>query len=311
VRVLVTGAEGFLGRHVVRALEAAGAVPIAGTHSADPSGGLECEQVSLSLEDRRSIDAALEKARPEAVINCAAYGVDHRQQDLETAVQVNVLGPTQLFAACRDAGVERFIAVGSAFEYGSHSQPITEAAPLKPIGLYGSSKAAGTTMLIERGRSLGSAPVIVRPFVMYGPGEQGHKLAPQVVRASKNGEELRLTRGHEIRDYIPVFDVARALTLLAGMENDRFPFGQVFNLCSGRPLSIRSFAEAVAEAAGSRASLQFGALPSRPDAPEFVVGDPTRWRSFCAVAGLDRACDETAMADVVRAMLTEDIECAS
>lgn len=311
MRVLVTGATGFLGRHVVAELRAAGATPIAGVHRAEPRVDLRCERVQLAVEDAASIRSALGDAHPDAIVHCAAYGVDHREQDLLAAVSVNIAGSLQLYAAAREAGVERFVHVGTAYEYGDHPGAIDEATPLIPEGLYGASKAAAGIMLLERGRRYGCPPLIARPFSMYGPGEGRHKLVPQIIAASVCHAELALTEGHELRDYLPVADVARALAALACLETARFPFGATFNLCSGRAVSVRALAEAVADAAGGVATLRFGASPSRTDAPRSVVGDPTRWRAFCGAHELERVLVETPLAAVVTAMLAEEPTCES
>jgi nucleoside-diphosphate-sugar epimerase len=303
LRVLVSGASGFVAGHVIAALEDQGHTPIPAYHHA-PSDAPQ-DLVSFSIEDPGAARAAIRQTQPDAIVNCAAYGVDHRQQDLASAVTVNVLGPAQLFRASREAGVGRFIQVGTGYEYGSHELRITEQTDCVPVGTYGASKAAGSLILMELGRRLGEAPVLVRPFSMYGPGEAASKLVPQVVNAVAGNAELDLTEGRELRDYMPVGDVARAVAALTTIAEPRFPYGDVFNICSGRSTTIREFAEAVAAAAGGTGRLRFGALPSRSDALLCVVGDPARWRAFCEDNDMPEILDETPLAVVIGQMIDE------
>jgi len=303
LRVLVTGAGGFIARHVIAALGNQGHTPIPAYHHApsNPTDGF----VSFSIEDPAAARAAIRQTQPDAIVNCAAYGVDHGQQDLALAVTVNVLGPAQLFMASREAGVGRFIQVGTGYEYGSHELGITEETDCVPVGTYGASKAAGSLILMELGRRLGQAPVLVRPFSMYGPGESPSKLVPQVVDAVLADAELDLTEGRELRGYMPVIDVARAIAALTTIAEPLFPHGDVFNICSGRSTTIREFAEAVAAAAGGTGRLRFGTLPSRSDALLRVVGDPARWRAFCGDNGIAEVLGETPMAVVITRMIDE------
>jgi nucleoside-diphosphate-sugar epimerase len=303
LRVLVTGAGSFVARHVIAALGNQGHTPIPAYHHApsNPADGF----VSFSIEDPTAARAAIRQTQPDAIVNCAAYGVDHRQQDLALAVSVNVLGPAQLFMASREAGVGRFIQVGTGYEYGSHELAITEQTDRVPVGTYGASKAAGSLILQEAGRRLGQAPLLVRPFSMYGPGEAPSKLVPQVVAAVVADAELDLTEGRELRDYMPVNDVARAIAALATIAEPRFPHGEVFNICSGRSITVREFVQAVMAATGGTGRLRFGALPSRSDTPLRVVGEPSKWRAFCEENGLAEVLDETPLAIVIKQMIDE------
>ena len=281
MRVLVTGGAGFLGGHVVREIRQLGHVPIGTVRTAHEPGASDAgsETVRLLLEEDQSVVSALGRARPDSVVHCAAYGVDFRQQDLHTAIETNILGTMRLLLAAREAGVARFVHVGTAYEYGHHAGPIPEETPLQPRGAYAATKAAASILVIVEAANLGVSCVVVRPFSMYGPGEGAHKLVPQIIRASRDGAPLDLTAGEEVRDYLPVSDVARRIAWLVTLAEE-FPASDVFNLCSGRAIRIRDFARQVADAAGG-AELRFGTIPPRTGSPAHVVGNPGRWRAFC------------------------------
>jgi len=303
LRVLVTGAGGFVARHVIAALRERDHVPIAAYHHR--AVGASVDSAVFSVDDPVGALSAIRKAKPEAIVNCAAYGVDYRQQDIALAVAVNVLGPAQLFSAARDAGVSRFVQVGTGYEYGSHDARISEDSDCVPVGTYGATKAAGSVILMELGRRAEPAPVLVRPFSMYGPGEVASKLVRQILDAAVTGADLDLTEGRDIRDYMPVADVARAIAAMTTIAESRFPYGGVFNICSGRSTTVREFAQAVSSAAGGTGGLRFGALPPRTNPLLQVVGDPSRWRSFCEENGIAEVLSETPMAAVISQMIEE------
>ncbi|MHC5021532.1 MAG: NAD-dependent epimerase/dehydratase family protein, partial [Planctomycetota bacterium] len=258
---LVTGASGFVGGHVVAALQAAGVAVLS------PS------RRSLDLTRPATFDAWFAAHRPEAVINCAAYGVDHRRQDPALAVAVNAVAPAALYLAAARFGVRRFVHAGTALEYGPHRHPITEATPLRPCGLYGSSKAAGSLNLAAAAHAR-LHPVIARCFSLYGPGEGAHKLVPQVVAALTAATPLPMTAGTQVRDYLYVGDAARALAALAH-PGTAAPSPPILNICSGRGVSVRELALAVAgELGADPALLQFGTLRDRTESIERCVGDP-------------------------------------
>lgn len=292
---------------MVNALLQRGHEPVAAL-SDKPRHALRADVPTLRLDLTRpkSIMEALDRAGVDTVIHCAAYGVDYREQDLDKALRINVVGTLQLFDAAHRAGIGRFLHVGTSYEYGDHPGPISETMPLLPDGLYASTKAAASLLLLGLRRRTPPKILIVRPFGMYGPGEGSHKLVPQVLSAVSNSTPLDLTDGTEVRDYVPVNDVARGVAELAVLPEDEFPAGHVFNVCSGNGRSVRDFVSALAVAAGGDlAMLRFGRLPNRPDAPARVVGDPTRWRAFWDHLGRSDVAAETALADVVTQMQKE------
>lgn len=266
VRVVVTGAGGFLGGHVVTALDQRGFEVIAtGRQKGCGIGQL------LDLQDWPAVGRVLRKHHPNYVVNCAAYGVNFADQDSKKAVEVNVLGSLALLEAAAEVGVVRFLHVGSCFEYGSYPDPIAEDAALKPRGVYGASKAAATLVLIEQARILGVSLMVARPFGIWGPGEGQHRLVPQIVNSCMRRVALDLTPCDVVRDYTYVKDMARNLTAL--LTVDDWSLDQVVNLGSGRPIVLRDFVLGLANQLGGPDLMSFGKLPHRPGELETVVAD--------------------------------------
>ena len=289
-RILVTGASGFLGAHVVADAQARGIAVTAGVRDSSDLGRLNalapgCKRMTLDLAHGPE-PLALTVGGFDAVIHCAAYGVDYRQSDISSALEVNVVGSVKLLRALAGA---RMVYVGTSYEYGTSTEDIGEDAALRPRGIYGVSKAAAALALLDAAQSAKAALAIVRPFTMYGPLEGTHKFLPMVMRGAMAGEAVSLSPGLQERDYIYVGDVADGCLDLA-LAGD-FPSGETFNLCSGTGVSLRTFAAAAVTATGgSEDVLHWGAKPYRPDDPMRVVGNPGRaaarigWRAATSLA---------------------------
>lgn len=301
--VLITGASGFLGAHVCKVMAEAGWRVHAAVRASSVLDRLTAlcpdakpELVNLDA-DARDLADQLARLDVAAIVHCAAYGVDFRQRDIAEALRFNVGVPAKLVEAAALAKTSRFVHVGTSNEYGLASQVISEDTPLNPVGIYGSSKAAGLVVARERARSLGVSFVAARAFGMYGPLEGGHKFVPQVMAAMKAGSTLDLTAGEQVRDYTYVGDVAAACeAMAAGAGQD----GLVVNLASGRPLRLRELAEAAASAVGGLGVLNWGAKPYRPHEPMSITGDAS-----LAAEKLDWRA-KTALSDGM--MMTADFE---
>ncbi len=255
-RVLVTGASGFVGAHLAAGFHAAGWDVIAGVRQAsDPwrlqaltGGAGDITTLAVDLRRPEEFVTMLDELRPRMVINCAAYGVNQAQQDTQQALTCNTQAPALLVEAAAGAGVERFIHLGTAYEYGDHHGPIAETTALEPQGLYAASKAAGALLALERAATLGLSLVVLRPFGVYGPLEGAHKLFPQLIRACSSGVPLDLTPGEQVRDYIYVDDLVRACLTIS--EAAGVSGGSVFNLGSGQGLSLRQLGSRIATVIG-------------------------------------------------------------
>ncbi len=286
LRVAITGTTGFLGAHVYDACAAQGFDAVGLVRSPSESSGRN--ELRADLLDERSLDAAIDQARPDALVHCAAYGVDARQTDLGLAIATNLTGTFALYRAAARIGVRAIVHIGTGYEYGpvTELEPIGESTPLRPIGVYGSTRASASTLLSGVHASLAPSVYVLRPFGMAGPGEGDHKLIPQLVRACVSGTPFPMTAGTEMRDYVAARGVARGIAL-AVEHAARAPAGlNVMNMCSGTPVSIAALVGAVAEHLGHPELPVVGALPSRPSALPWAVGDPTAWRTWCQAHGV-------------------------
>lgn len=265
--MLVTGAGGFLGAHVVAQCDAQACRCFAGTRHPESwrLGGLgvggKVQTVNLDLHDRDCIRAAIDPIKPDVIINCAAYGVDPSQRDSSVAFLTNVAGALDLLDVASELGVRRFIQIGSCSEYGHKDHPIREEESLNPTGIYGATKAAATIVLRQRARDLGIAFCTLRVFGLWGPLEANYRLFPQILDACERRVPLSLTGCKQIRDYTFVVDIARRIVNIGLLAN--FPNDEVINLASGNPVVLRDLVLSVAEVFDGAEFMHFGDLPYR------------------------------------------------
>lgn len=281
MRVLVTGAGGFVGCHLVRALLADGhRVTGAMQPGHHPPAGLDgVHWLPLELTDGDSIGGAVQTAAPEAVYHLAAQSSVHESfRDPLGTWEVNATGTLRLMEAL-PAGT-RLLFVSSAEAYGAvpeARQPIREEEPLRPTNPYAASKAAAEMAVLDAaGR--GRHAVVARSFSHTGPGQDTRFALPgfarqlAAIRAGAAPPVLRVGNLEARRDYLDVRDVVRAY--LALME--RGEPGAVYNVCSGEAHSMRELVDLLVELSGTDAALEIDAERVRPVDVPLLRGDPGR-----------------------------------
>jgi UDP-glucose 4-epimerase len=273
--VLVTGATGFLGTHLCRALAAAGARVHAlrrhpGGDTRLPVPGIHWHPGEMT--DPASNRRAAGAPRPEVVFHLAAYGTAYGQQDEEAAFRVNVEGSLHLFRALEGISA-RLVAVGSSAEYGRAQGLLREDRACHPTWFYPATKNAAVVLLSTLGRQHGREVVTLRPFGPYGPADNPDRVIPHTLAALLAGREVPLTAGEQVRDFTHVDDCVAAF--LAAATRQLPGNGGIYNVGSGRGVRIRDLALALAHAVGPDAAerLRFGAQPYRESEPWEVVGD--------------------------------------
>lgn len=280
-RVLVTGATGFIGSHLLRALVADGAEvhAIRRTPEARPRFPVEpVEWHRADLGDAASLTSAVRAARPDVVFNLAAYGTTFDQKDEATALRVNVEGAWNLWRAL-DGTSARLVHAGSCGEYGQAKGQVTEEHVCRPTWFYPATKNASVVLLSTLGMQHGRETVSLRPFGPYGEGDDANRVIPHVIRTLLRGEEVRVTPGEQLRDYAHVDDHVQAFVLAGARPLPRQ--AAIYNTGSGEVITLRALLEAVADAVGpdARAQLRFGAVPYR---------DSEVWEMCCDVSAARR-----------------------
>ncbi len=218
MRILVTGADGFVGTHAARVFTERGddVVELRGTHTQ-----LSERAKTIELRDAAAVRAAIEWAMPEGVLHLAgASSVARSHENPGEAFEVNTLGTVHLLDAIRRASPKaRVVVVSSGEVYGSIDHAANEPDPLEPTSPYASSKVAAEIAARQFHVSYGMAVVIARPFNQLGAGQAAHFVVPsfarqiQAIRASGEGD-LRVGNLEAVRDFSHVLDVVDAYRLL-------------------------------------------------------------------------------------------------
>ena len=267
-RVAITGATGFIGRHLVRKLVSAGCQPVLLARKLINDGwvkGLEerIRWVEVDLTETGSVQEHLRNLRPRTLIHLAGTRGRGDVRGAKVACEeLNFRATLDLLRASMDAGVQRIVIIGSAEEYGNQPGPQHEALPFKATSPYGISKARATEHAMRMHADSGCPVVIVRPFSVYGPGQPGDMFIAEAVDAAVRNVEFRMSDGYQKRDLIFVEDVVRGLIAAAGASNVE---GHIINLGSGLAQPLRDVARRIWRLADAQAPLLIGARKSPPD----------------------------------------------
>jgi GDP-4-dehydro-6-deoxy-D-mannose reductase len=292
VRVLVTGANGFVGQHLVRQLiRRGGSEIVAASLDGAPVAGLEGGGVAwepLDVTSSESVRSAVRRCRPDHVFHLAGQSSVSQsfRAPLETW-EINATGTLRLLEALRRecARPPRLLMVSSAEVYGGvpeGEQPIPESRPPRPLTPYGSSKGSAEMCALQFGEMGAVEVVVARSFNHIGPGQDARfvlpSLARQLVQMRRAGSEpvLRVGNLDVRRDFLDVRDVVQAYLTLMESGDDR----GVYNVCSGEGRSLLAVVEELVRLSGTGARIEEDPERFRPADIPVLVGDPSRLRSL-------------------------------
>jgi len=267
MRVFLTGATGFIGSNVLKALceENIDTIAIRRNICSQPKipfvhkmAWLTKSLDEIGMDDLKNVDV---------LIHLASHSVQHPFDSLDNCITFNVIHPLKLFKTAFAAGVKKFIVAGTCFEYGESGQSydfIPVNAPLLPTNTYATSKAMA--YLAFRQFTL-DYPVAInyhRIFHVFGEGESFERLWPKIRIAAKEGVDLELSPGEQLRDFIDVVDVARQILASVKKIHLSEEKGMVVqNLGSGNPQSVKEFVTYWWKRLEAKGKLKFGAIPYR------------------------------------------------
>lgn len=274
---LVTGATGFVGNALARQLVRCGRSVCVLGRRACGIPGIDRE-ILLPLKDQAVLAEALAQEQFDLVFHLAAYGVLPTQRDTQEMCQLNTQFPAFLLTALSAAPPRGIVFAGTSAEYARLDihRPLRESDPLETSKLYGASKAAGALLAQALAADSKLPFAYLRLFQLYGSGEAPHRLLSQLRGRLAAGEQVALSSGEQVRDFLHVDDATQALVTAAlALENGAMKPGS-YNVGSGRAVSVAGFSRQVARAMGSNESnLAFGAIAQRPDDLPYVVADAT------------------------------------
>jgi dTDP-6-deoxy-L-talose 4-dehydrogenase (NAD+) len=256
MKVAVTGAGGFIGRHVLAQLQRRGVEAIAVIRSANAMAGLGTEKcIQFDIHDAKP-EAYKLMGRPDALIHLAWGGLPnysslHHFED-------ELPGHYRFLRDLVEAGLPVLTVAGTCFEYGMLPGCLSETAATLPANPYGYAKDALRRQLTFLQEKRPFRLIWGRLFYLYGPGQSCNSLLPQLEQAVARGDRcFNMSGGEQLRDYLPVEVVAEHLvTLTLSGQNVG-----VVNICSGTPVSVRKLVEEWLFSRGWTIDLNFGHYP--------------------------------------------------
>ncbi len=293
-RVLVTGADGFIGSHLTERLAAVGAqVTALSLYNAFDSHGWLDELADSSRQSVRITsgdvrDAALMHrlvAGHDIVFHLAALiGIPYSYTAAQSYVEINVTGTLNVLEAARAHGVGRIVHTSTSEVYGTaRHTPITEDHPLQGQSPYSASKIGADMMAEAYARSFDLPVVILRPFNTYGPRQSERAVIASVVRQALDPEckSIRLGDLTTRRDFNYVDDITRCFTVVG--VADSLEFGRPYNAGTGTAVTIGEMVEMVRGLTGANNPVESEPSRFRPENSEVreLLADSSRLRAAC------------------------------
>lgn len=261
-KALVVGGRGFIGSHVVLSLLHFGAFVTTLSHSETlrPMEREGVEHLTGDIRDPDSLRRCLSKREFDYVINSAGY-IDHSPyfsggRDL---IDQHFSGTMNLLDQVKHPDLKGYVQLGSSDEYGTLEAPQNEDSREAPISPYSVGKVAAAHLLQMLQTTENLPAVIVRLFLVYGPGQDKRRFLPQVIRGCLADRDFGTSEGRQVRDFCYIDDVVKGILSAMVSEEAR---GKVINVASGRPVTIREVIEKVISMVGGGRA-DFGKVPYR------------------------------------------------
>lgn len=310
-RILVTGADGFIGSHLVEALVRLGH-PVRsmvlynsfGTRghldSLDPEITKELEFHTGDIRDPGSARAAVKGC--DIVLNLAALiAIPYSYVAPDSYVDTNIRGTLNLLNAARDFGVERFVHTSTSEVYGTAQYvPIDEKHPLNAQSPYAATKVAADQLAISYQRSFALPAAVIRPFNTFGPRQSTRAVLPTIITQLAAGKSsIRLGNIDATRDFCFVRDTVAGFI---AVMNSAEAIGEVTNIGSGFEISIRDSAQLIADLMGRQLHIDIDNDRLRPADSEVErlwaatekAQRITDWRpAYAGIEGFKRGMSET------------------
>ena len=276
MKILVTGADGFIGSHVVETLVKSGhdvrAFVLYNSFNSwgwlDESDKAIRDSIDIfagDIRDPHGVDKAVEKQ--EVILNLAALiAIPYSYHSPDTYIDTNIKGTLNILQAARRHGVKRVVQTSTSEVYGTAQYiPIDEVHPLHPQSPYAATKVGADQLALSFHASFDVPVGILRPFNTYGPRQSARAVIPTIISQLANKSKVKLGSLSPTRDFSFVQDTANGF--LAAAQSDAI-VGQTINLGSGFEISIKETAETIAKLMNTKLELVDDEQRVRPENSE-------------------------------------------
>jgi nucleoside-diphosphate-sugar epimerase len=283
-KVLITGANGFIGSHLTQRLLSEGFE--VGILKRRKSNTWRIKDLldkivtyDVDLRDTQEVSKAVSHFRPDAIFHLATYyAVDHQPQEVSLMVDTNVLGTLNLLEASKESAVKLFINTSSCFVYEESKNKLRENNHLNPLNLYALTKIQAEQACSSYAEKYELKTITFRLFPPYGPADHERRLIPYVIKSLLDGEKLKMTTGKQRWDFVFVGDIIEAYLKLLNMP-DLPTKHEFFNIGTGNAVSVQEVVTRIKEILGSELEPEWGANPHRKNEVWFTCADISKTKN--------------------------------
>ncbi len=285
MRILITGATGFVGSHVLEILLENGKNEIGITLRTTSDvwrirKHIEKHDILLFYLDKESVDEIISIFKPDIVIHMSVYYKrKHEYDDIEEMFNSNIIFPTKILDSMVKNGLRFFINTGTSAEFLPDTEYLHSRSKISPSNLYSATKVAFEEILKYYTLHLGIQAITLKLVYPYGPRDNPNKLIPYLIECAIRNETAKVTFGEQNLDYIYVKDVARAYKAAVEFIKRRWNKYEVFIIGSGEAPSLREIAKVINEISNNL-RVEWGAVPYDKSELYHVKADTTKARNI-------------------------------
>jgi nucleoside-diphosphate-sugar epimerase len=268
-KILVVGGNGYLGKFLVKVLRENEADIFVISRNCEQSNS----QFSVDITNFDETYKVIQKIKPDIVYHLAANISRNRDFTIyEEMATVNVQGTLNILKSLE--GIDaHFIFTSSSEIYGNNASPFHENQIPKPVSPYSLTKINAEILVQTYSTNQSKKFTNLRVFNFYGESMPEGFFIPQMIQSLKKGKDFLMTKGEQVRDFLYVGDVVKALVLTAKNTSS---YGETMNVCSGKGTKLSQLAAAVNTAMKTKAKIVLGAIPYRDNEVWEMIGDNSK-----------------------------------
>ncbi|MDW7973330.1 MAG: NAD(P)-dependent oxidoreductase [Thermodesulfovibrio sp.] len=262
MRILITGATGFVGSNIARRLVKEGFdvhIVIRQTSNLELISDVK-ENLNIHIHDgtTEGIIEIVRLSNPEVVFHLASlFIVEHKANDIDNIIRSNILFGTQLLEAMKQIGIDKMINTGTCWQHFNNQD-------YNPVNLYAATKQAFEDILKFYVETTLLRVITLKLFDTYGPNDKRPKIINLLKKAAKENTVLEMSPGEQLIDLVYIDDVVEAYMIaLDRLLNNKVKHHEVYAVSSGNPVSLRKIVEIYEEICGKKLNIQWGKRPYR------------------------------------------------